>query len=111
MSLIEANAVRKRTDSSVYSLSLHDALPIYAAGVAFAGVKARKRSPHDRRIHVAADDRIDHGPLRLRLRVIPVHRSEEHTSELQSRFDIVCRPLLEKKKAKAIWKRTDCSVT
>src|SRR5207247_5937086 len=25
------------------------------------------------------------------------HRSEEHTSELQSRVDIVCRPLLEKK--------------
>src|SRR5207249_7365498 len=28
----------------------------------------------------------------------PVVRSEEHTSELQSRFDIVCRLLLEKKK-------------
>src|SRR5207249_8195182 len=28
----------------------------------------------------------------------PVPRSEEHTSELQSRFDLVCRLLLEKKK-------------
>src|SRR5207249_11872390 len=28
----------------------------------------------------------------------PGHRSEEHTSELQSRFDLVCRLLLEKKK-------------
>src|SRR5699024_12721913 len=28
----------------------------------------------------------------------PVQRSEEHTSELQSRFDLVCRLLLEKKK-------------
>src|SRR5699024_11811135 len=28
------------------------------------------------------------------------HRSEEHTSELQSRFDLVCRLLLEKKKQK-----------
>src|SRR6266513_4032769 len=28
----------------------------------------------------------------------PAHRSEEHTSELQSRFDLVCRLLLEKKK-------------
>src|SRR5207249_11652178 len=28
----------------------------------------------------------------------PWHRSEEHTSELQSRFDLVCRLLLEKKK-------------
>src|SRR5699024_11492623 len=31
------------------------------------------------------------------------HRSEEHTSELQSRFDIVCRLLLEKKKLKKIY--------
>src|SRR5699024_12884221 len=30
----------------------------------------------------------------------PVARSEEHTSELQSRFDLVCRLLLEKKKNK-----------
>src|SRR5438067_9788179 len=30
--------------------------------------------------------------------VIPPIRSEEHTSELQSRFDLVCRLLLEKKK-------------
>src|SRR5438067_5228908 len=29
-------------------------------------------------------------------------RSEEHTSELQSRFDLVCRLLLEKKKIKQI---------
>src|SRR2546421_2788701 len=29
---------------------------------------------------------------------MPVHRSEEHTSELQSRSDLVCRLLLEKKK-------------
>src|SRR5699024_11875551 len=29
-----------------------------------------------------------------------LNRSEEHTSELQSRFDLVCRLLLEKKKAK-----------
>src|SRR5699024_11254231 len=31
-----------------------------------------------------------------------VHRSEEHTSELQSRFDLVCRLLLEKKKPPSI---------
>src|SRR5699024_12790124 len=29
---------------------------------------------------------------------IAIQRSEEHTSELQSRFDLVCRPLVEKKK-------------
>src|SRR5438067_10010118 len=32
------------------------------------------------------------------VRVDMQHRSEEHTSELQSRFDLVCRLLLEKKK-------------
>src|SRR5699024_12082935 len=32
------------------------------------------------------------------LRAIEMDRSEEHTSELQSRFDLVCRLLLEKKK-------------
>src|SRR2546421_3216052 len=31
-------------------------------------------------------------------------RSEEHTSELQSRSDLVCRLLLEKKKINIIWK-------
>src|SRR5207249_12190874 len=33
---------------------------------------------------------------------LPERRSEEHTSELQSRFDLVCRLLLEKKKKKII---------
>src|SRR5438067_2926807 len=33
---------------------------------------------------------------------IPTARSEEHTSELQSRFDLVCRLLLEKKKKRCI---------
>src|SRR5699024_11835327 len=38
---------------------------------------------------------------------IPIrkNRSEEHTSELQSRFDLVCRLLLEKKKFQSIWTR------
>src|SRR5699024_12042082 len=35
-------------------------------------------------------------------------RSEEHTSELQSRFDLVCRLLLEKKKNRAKKCRFDC---
>src|SRR5207249_7321306 len=32
--------------------------------------------------------------------ILSINRSEEHTSELQSRFDLVCRLLLEKKKKK-----------
>src|SRR2546428_2307727 len=35
-------------------------------------------------------------------RVLPAGRSEEHTSELQSRSDLVCRLLLEKKKKEKI---------
>src|SRR5207249_7948946 len=38
--------------------------------------------------------------LRPSSKVFGVERSEEHTSELQSRFDLVCRLLLEKKKKK-----------
>src|SRR5690349_23032376 len=38
--------------------------------------------------------------LRHRARDVPGRRSEEHTSELQSRRDLVCRLLLEKKKKK-----------
>src|SRR5699024_11830068 len=34
---------------------------------------------------------------------VPRERSEEHTSELQSRFDLVCRLLLEKKKMNYSW--------
>src|SRR5207249_5188273 len=37
----------------------------------------------------------------VRLKRIDANRSEEHTSELQSRFDLVCRLLLEKKKDRA----------
>src|SRR5438874_10121414 len=35
-----------------------------------------------------------------RATLFPIERSEEHTSELQSRRDLVCRLLLEKKKKK-----------
>src|SRR5438445_10086360 len=45
----------------------------------------------------------EHHPLSLRLRLVGhegIRRSEEHTSELQSRQYLVCRLLLEKKKKK-----------
>src|SRR2546422_4522669 len=38
---------------------------------------------------------------------VPVYRSEEHTSELQSRLHLVCRLLLEKKKKNTKVKSTD----
>src|SRR5207249_12334303 len=43
-------------------------------------------------------DRIGLEPARKLLELLIFQRSEEHTSELQSRFDLVCRLLLEKKK-------------
>src|SRR5437867_5879609 len=58
-------------------------------------VPARERSP-------APADHLDHhalDPARERRRR---RRSEEHTSELQSPYDLVCRLLLEKKKKKKI---------
>src|ERR1039457_7708316 len=59
--------------TEIYTLSLHDALPIYPTRRVACRFRCR--------------------PRRLR-----VWRSEEHTSELQSPCNIVCRLLLEKKK-------------
>src|SRR5439155_22593435 len=76
----------------IYTLSLHDALPIYPAAVRG---DARARRLHHHRSRPAPDV----GGAVLRLRgAAPLDRSEEHTSELQSRGHLVCRLLLEKKK-------------
>src|SRR2546422_1419115 len=55
---------------------------------------ARKQAQRDRRPGWACRRRADRGLVSL------VFRSEEHTSELQSRLHLVCRLLLEKKKKK-----------
>src|SRR5205809_3073801 len=77
--------------AAIYTLSLHDALPIWAdtsrrgisaPGPATASGRRRNRSSW---VSLAFDIR---------------KRSEEHTSELQSRLHLVCRLLLEKKKNK-----------
>src|SRR5438105_9703208 len=70
--------------ADIYTLSLHDALPIWRAHDADL--------PHARLAGAAEPDRI---VVRVH---DPIGRSEEHTSELQSRVDLVCRLLLEKKK-------------
>src|SRR5437773_5054582 len=71
--------------TEIYTLSLHDALPIF-----ILGVKPSWRP--DTRPRRDTDTRLQ--PRGRRRRV----RSEEHTSELQSHHDLVCRLLLEKKK-------------
>src|SRR5690606_40716257 len=97
--------------TELYSLSLHDALPIWAASLlspwAGAGAEAafvtRLRAvrfagaaPSDAAVaSVAAGVSVTAGaPSSDRSGT----RSEEHTSELQSRENLVCRLLLEKKK-------------
>src|SRR5205085_9359565 len=96
----------------LYTLSLHDALPILAA----ASAEVVIRQVTDRVEHDVADQH-EHERQRLespiRRREQPgeqrrlegddendaaSRRSEEHTSELQSQSNLVCRLLLEKKK-------------
>src|SRR5437868_10275944 len=57
------------------------------------------RSPTLRQLQPAGSGGVAAGRQMLRR-----HRSEEHTSELQSRFDLVCRLLLEKKKTNSCTK-------
>src|SRR2546429_7690600 len=82
--------------TEIYTLSLHDALPIYH--LLLHGHEARPacREHHGRRQEVAGDAQEDltRSPAPGR----DILRSEEHTSELQSRLHLVCRLLLEKKK-------------
>src|SRR5262249_60515963 len=76
--------------TQIYTLSLHDALPIWQLRAASShrlspparGARGATRLGQGRRQLAAADD----------------GRSEEHTSELQSLTNLVCRLLLEKKK-------------
>src|SRR5258707_11916969 len=92
--------------TEIYTLSLHDALPIYPRRGAGTRADHRRRCRRRRALdHLA-------GPRRDRERGRGARdaqldgaasddrpmRSEEHTSELQSRQYLVCRLLLEKKK-------------
>src|SRR5262249_60474053 len=73
----------------IYTLSLHDALPISIAVTShsFSGVNG------DLSLVVGGVGREPH-------QLVNQNRSEEHTSELQSLTNLVCRLLLEKKKKK-----------
>src|SRR5256885_9626064 len=72
--------------TEIYTLSLHDALPIchfQRTGQAGGGARDQQRRPQR--------------AARGKARVARSSRSEEHTSELQSPCNLVCRLLLEKK--------------
>src|SRR3712207_8222271 len=79
--------------TEIYTLSLHDALPIFTRAELFTSEAAFSESggkPPLRAIFGANADSLIFGSKE--------GRSEEHTSELQSRQYLVCRLLLEKKK-------------
>src|SRR5689334_24124263 len=75
--------------TEIYTLSLHDALPIYLSETRRNARQAEQRLT-----------RLDRDERTLNDRIETLERSEEHTSELQSQFHLVCRLLLEKKKKK-----------
>src|SRR3712207_7081797 len=92
--------------TEIYTLSLHDALPIFADQHSDAVLAHLARSVAEDLMVVLEFD-AEHG-VGQQLHHLPPHlqkfflghqssRSEEHTSELQSRQYLVCRLLLEKK--------------
>src|SRR5438132_13966479 len=80
--------------SDIYTLSLHDALPIYLGQEIgnFDGNRSAADASQESRTWRL------HNDVGARFYFLGWHRSEEHTSELQSHSDLVCRLLLEKKK-------------
>src|SRR5699024_12610096 len=76
------------------TLSLHDALPIFHPTAQSHGLGGRLLEAHAEHQRRAGTDVLVIQVLQGRPEL---QRSEEHTSELQSRFDLVCRLLLEKK--------------
>src|SRR5689334_24589469 len=73
--------------TEIYTLSLHDALPICSANARVSESSASRGTT-----------RLTMPVASTSSAVIARPRSEEHTSELQSQFHLVCRLLLEKKK-------------
>src|SRR5207247_9409003 len=82
------------TTTVIYTLSLHDALPISMAVNLVDHRQEIVRPLALAPVNLVHAERAN--VFQLPMRQAP--RSEEHTSELQSRVDLVCRLLLEKKK-------------
>src|SRR5699024_12204435 len=94
--------------SYIYTLSLHDALPILIDIVIVSFliyqlikiIRGTRINELLNGIFIVLIVKVASSLLNLQTTeyIIDFIRSEEHTSELQSRFDLVCRLLLEKKK-------------
>src|SRR5690349_22854205 len=89
------------TTTEIYTLSLHDALPIYISPQVWAWKEGRvkKMKQYIDKMLVILPFEKEYFKNKWNW---DVERSEEHTSELQSRRDLVCRLLLEKKKKKSL---------
>src|SRR5690606_41922664 len=102
--IFAASSLDDTATAEIYTLSLHDALPI--SGDAGYGITASGK-PVEAGVTVACPPDLPFGTV-LRIEGVgervchdrggAIKRSEEHTSELQSRENLVCRLLLEKKK-------------
>src|SRR5437870_8785368 len=82
--------------TEIYTLSLHDALPISGRPLERLAKRFEDRGKE------ASASLAPAGDLHRFRITAKKFRSEEHTSELQSRGHLVCRLLLEKKKNKTI---------
>src|SRR5438552_9174523 len=84
--------------TEIYTLSLHDALPIWMGDVLSLIEKAEQAVDEEKALELA--EKIQKDEFTLDDSRAFSSRSEEHTSELQSPDHLVCRLLLEKKKKK-----------
>src|SRR5688572_31480854 len=98
---------RQTTATDIYPLSLHDALPIFMnrLEIQLQGVQESMRQNRDEKVMLenalttAESTAATFSSIAQRVRGSgTAPRSEEHTSELQSQSNLVCRLLLEKKK-------------
>src|SRR5256885_6240846 len=81
--------------TEIYTLSLHDALPICLLDPAPArSLQSARRTDGPGTAHRSRTGGVGNAESGMR----SIKRSEEHTSELQSPCNLVCRLLLEKKK-------------
>src|SRR5689334_24720681 len=88
--------------TEIYTLSLHDALPISRPPRSGRRPRASSAAPRRTRRRSATGSESPGRRPRPWSARHPGGRSEEHTSELQSQFHLVCRLLLEKKKPKTL---------
>src|SRR5688572_32104700 len=91
-----------RSTTAIYTLSLHDALPIFGQPFMYPKNDLSYTANFMRMMFGVPTEEYKPNPVLVRAldRIFILHadhRSEEHTSELQSQSNLVCRLLLERK--------------